>query len=257
MRLFALIFAFFLLVSPCFADVDNKDGATIDSDTNIDGAAVELDQADGATIDPAASDSILFDDGDGFESSSGWNPVTNPGDWDSFTNVPTLESSTVAVGSQSMECDAQEFMNKDHGAEYTELWVRFAVYIPTLAATRQIWKMTDAGPTNSIWISTQADDQLRVTDGTNNYDSTDTFTENAWNWIHVHIILGADGSETIQLSVSASSTFSSWDLNNTSATFVPTGLRHLDFGRTDAVGTSTYYFDDYIVWNQATQPSSF
>lgn len=199
---------------------------------------------------PPAADTPIFSDVLGFEAAF-------PGNWDSTSGSPTLQSSVVAKGSQAISTDAAEYAIKAMPSAKTEVWSDFWIRYATYAGgTHQIWKMHATGGASWVYMSSTTG-QLRVTDGTHNYDTGISPSIGVWYHIFLHIELGVDGSEVIQVAINSVDQWDAWDYETSAATINPADMLTLNFGRVTTNNSNVIYFDTCDVYDTAAMPSTW
>jgi hypothetical protein len=187
---------------------------------------------------------------DGFESP--WNPPSNLGNWTSVSGTPTAVGSPVAQGSVAMSTDAVEYMTKTLPAAQTEIWADFWVYLASeTGSVHQIWKLNATGGGSWIYASVTNLEQLRITDGTNTYDTGVTLSTGVYQHVYIHIKLAASGAETIQVAVNS---VTGWDYSIETATIIPGDFLVLVYGRITAPSAETFIFDEIRLANGASMP---
>jgi len=229
-RLLFALFILFLTVSTAFSTIMIRRGEVVDS-------------------------SVIFSDGDGFESP--WSPTSNAGNWDSFYGSPVSEGSIVAVGSVSMECSATaRFMVKDI-SDYTEVWFDYWIYTDTLTGDTDVFRIKDSGGTNYIdGKINDPTDIYELIDGTTTWSSGVEIVDDTWYHVFVHLIYTTGGSETVQICITTS-TFDAWDYSTTSATIVPTNASNLNIGTWYSPGSDVLYYDSFKIYEGTEAPPSW
>jgi hypothetical protein len=204
-----------------------------------------------------AGATLIFDDGTGFESP--WTPVSNSGNWDSFSGTPTSEGTVVAKGSVSMSTNAAEYMVETLSSAQTEVWSDFWIRLAANAqSVDQIWKLNATGGASWIYASViSSTEELRITDGTNTYNTGILLPTGSWVHVFLHISLTTGGSEIIQVAVNAADTWDTWDYTTSAATIIPNDLLTFNFGRCTATATVVYYFDACRVYGGADMPADW